>query len=253
MVARAPNNFPGLHNRLWGNALVGGLDCGTFSMSRVAGGGMPSIVVYGPDFEKIYTGGECYKGSWYMKGPGNPPVNYVALKEGLGKVGNKGIFGGLKVPDAARRLVPVIKAAQLSNALRGLKTLPGDGDTGAFKTEVTKRIEALRDRKKKIFEDLEKAGDKWGAFKAGSSYTRVFPTEKDTSAIRSKVGKLQWDADVKKQIMAQQTFQRLVPMIYGPRRNPAAVKQKAQLFKQLVERFKGTEFADLAAKLADTP
>ncbi len=220
-------------------------------MSRIDGGGSPSIVIYGPDFEKLYSGGDCHKGSWYIKKAGNPSVNLEALRVGVSKIADKGLFGGLKVPQAAQRIVPVIKAAQLSNALRGLKTLPDKDEVGAFKTEMIKRIEALREHKKKIFEELEKAGDKWGAYKAGGSYVRVFPSEKDTGAIRSKVSKLQYDAAVKKQLMAQQAFNQLIPMVYGPRRNPSAVKQKDKLFKQVVDAYKGTEFGDLAAKLAE--
>jgi hypothetical protein len=206
--------------------------------------------VLGPNFKVLYKGGNAFKGQYYVNTAGKPSLNFVALKNGLKKVGNQGLLGGLKIPAAAQRVVALVKAAQLSNALNGLKYLPEKGEVGDFRKELTKRIEALQVQKKKIFDDLEKAGKKWQAFKAGSSYLRVFPQAKDASAVRTKVSKLQYDKDVKKELAAKGALGRVLAMAYGPRSNTNTRRGAWALFKQIVDTYKGTEAAKTAAKFA---
>ena len=245
-----PSGFYGMSNRLWGRKTVCALDAGTTVCSTVAKGGLPAIVILGPDFKFLYQGGHANKGNFYVMAPGNPPLNFVAFENGLGKCKDKGLLGGLKVPAAAKRLISAVKAAQLSNVLAFLKSLPDKGEPGKFKKELTKRIEALQVQKRKLFDSFDKAGKKWLAYKAGASYLRVFPGAKDLNEVRGKVGKLQYDKDVRKELLARQNFRRALVLVYGPRRKAVDVKNAAKYFKQIATHFKGTEFGKMAAKMA---
>jgi len=211
---------------------------------------MPAIVILGPDFEVLYKGGNVHKGNYYVNTAGKPPLNFVALTDGLKRVGSKGLLGGLKPPAGTERVVAAVKAAQLSNALNGVKYMADTGQVGAFKKELTKRLEALQTQKRKLFDDLEKAGKKWAAFKAGSSYLRVFAQAKDAGEVRTKLSKLQYDKDVRKELEAQAAFKRVMASTYGPTSNSSARRGAWALFKQVADRYKGTEFGKMAEQFA---
>jgi hypothetical protein len=250
MVARRGGNFPGLAQRFWGNDLPGGLDLVDAS-ARTVGQGGAAIVILGPDFEVLFTAGRYNAGNMFYPKPGNPPAASEDLRSGLARANGKGLLGGLKVPARCEPLMPLLRGAQLSTVLTSIRGLPDSGELGDFKKELTKRIEELRAKKRAVFDEYEKAGQKWEAFKAGSSYLRVFPQAEDAGEVRTKVGTLQRGAEVRKEMQAQQTFERLAPMLWGPKANPAAVKQSSQLLKQLATQFKGTEYGGIAEKLAE--
>jgi hypothetical protein len=246
LVSKTPNGFIAAARALWGDGFTNVLDAGTNTISKM-GGGTSAIVILGPDFEVLQRAGDIRKGAYFMQTPGNPPFNFVEFQGAIRQAGAKGLLGGLKIPDAVKPAIPVIKAAQLSNALNFLKGLPDAGEAGEFKKELAKRIEDLRLAKRKLFDDAEKDGKKWDAFKAGASYLRVFPQAQDAGDMRTKVSKLQYDNDVKKELTAQQMFGQAVAQLYGPQRNPALLKQAAEVFKQVSDQCKGTEYAEMAA------
>jgi hypothetical protein len=124
------------------------------------------------------------------------------------------------------------------------------GDVGAFRKELTKRIEALQAQKKKLFDGFEKAGKKWSAYKAGASYLRVFAQAKDANDVRTKVAKLQYDKDVRKELEAQAAFKRAMAGTYGPRSNSSTRRGAWALFKQVADKYKGTEFGKMAERFA---
>lgn len=248
LVSKNPNGFVGAARALWGDGFTNILDSGTNIITKM-GGGTSSIVVLGPDFEVLQKAGDYRKGAYYMETAGKPAYNLAELQRALKQAGDKGLLGGLKPPAAVKPVLPMVKAAQLSNAANYLKGLSDAGEVGEFKKELSKRIEDLRLAKLKLFEDAEKEGRKWDAFKAGLSYMRVFPQAPDANDVRNKVSKLQYDNDVRKELTAQQMFGQAMAQVYAPRRNAALLKQVATVFKQVTDQCKDTEYGKLAAEI----
>jgi len=249
-VAKNPGGFAGFARRLWGTDFNVALDAKSATCQMLGGGRKVSIVIMDPDLKVIFKGGDPHKGQYYRKVPGKPPMNYAILKDGMAKVTDKGLLGGLTVPKAAATAVKALRSGQMASAQRGLSALSNAGDAGKFKKELLERLEALRAGKRSLFDALEKAGEKWEAYKAGSSYLRCFPNAKDSGEVKKKVGSLGGDAVVRKNLEAKRTFDYMVAQIYGPRRNSRLLPQAKTTFKKVADKYKDTEYGKLAELLA---
>ncbi|HOX06772.1 MAG TPA: hypothetical protein PK280_10235 [Planctomycetota bacterium] len=226
------------------------LDAGAFNCKTFGSGGQPAFVILGPEFETLAKGGDAHKGAYFRQAPGNPPFNYAELKDAYDPLKGKGLLGGLTVPPEAKVVVELVRRGQLGQLEPFAQRLPDQGALGDFKKELVKRIEALRVSKRELFDKLEKDGKKWGAYKVGASYLRVYTQAKDRNEVSAKVGALQNDPEVRKNLEAQQVFASLLSQIYGPTRNPAVLAQAKATFQQFIDKYKDTEFATLAGELA---
>ena len=82
------------------------------------------------------------------------------------------------MPFALRPVAEAVKTGQLGAAQLLLKRAPNAGDVGEFKKTLLERLEALRAKKRALFDSLVAADRKWDAYKVGSSYVRCFPKAK---------------------------------------------------------------------------
>lgn len=247
-MAKAPGAFVGVSGQLWGQRNCG-LDAGNTLNLSIARGG--SIAVLDPEGKVVATGGDPHKGAWFMQDAEKTPSPLADLKQAVGAHLKDGLLGGLTIPAAAQPLAQAIKLGQLANAQASLATIPDSStELGPFKKELTKRFEDLRARKLALFNELEKdAAKKWQAFKVGHSYVRCFPNSKEASEVKTKLGTLQQDASVRKNLEAQQWFGQLLSQVFGPGSIPANRPAAKPTFDAFIKKYEGTEYAELAGKL----
>jgi hypothetical protein len=255
-LSKNPGFLRGVSAQLWGQNTVSLLDVDrkivtSFSTGK---GELPAIVILGPDFQQLYKGGNALKGSYYYTKPGRPKVNVFHFKEGLAKIKGQGLLSGLVFPEKHQKLIPAIKSMKLSMVQKYLdgfrdRDLDKDAELKTFVLELKKRLSALEEKKRKLFEDLEKAGNKWGAFKAAGSYLRVFPKNKASRDILAKAQKYKREESIRNEIAAEGLFARVMAMTYGPMSKPASRAQAQKLFKQVAAKYKDTEYGKLCAGL----
>ena len=210
-----------------------------------------SIVILGPNLEILFRGGDPHQGREIEGGPGAPPENYTLLKTNLRRHRRKGLLGGLKAPPAAAEAVSGLRRGQVAAVVRAVRKLPDSGETGKFKRTLLKRLEALRVRKRELFEALEKAGEEWRAYKAGSSYLRCFPDARDRSEVRKKLGELGRTGEVKRNLEAREAFARAAAKVHGPKSTWEHNGQADAIFGQLAEKYRDTEYGRLAAEMVE--
>ncbi len=255
-MTKRPGFLRGVSAQLWGKNTVSLLDADrkivtSFSTDK---GVLPAIVILGPDFQQLYKGGNALKGSWFYQKPGRPKYNVFHFKEGLAKIKGQGLLSGLTFPEKHQKLIPAIKSMKLSMVQKYLdgfrdQDLEKDPELKKFVEELKKRLSALEEKKRKLFEDLDKAGNKWGAFKAAGSYLRVFTKSKASRDILDKAQKYKRDESIRNEIDAEGLFARVMAMTYGPMSKPTSQAQIKKLFKQVAAKYKDTEYGKLCAEL----
>src|SRR5688572_13561077 len=119
--------------QLWGKDALGGLDAARAANKLLGEGRLIGVAVVGPDGKVLFRGSDPFKGSYFYSVPGNPPVPFHDLKEGITPHLDKGLFGGLKVPSAAKPMIKMFRAGNLPVALAMLSALKGDAAVTSFK------------------------------------------------------------------------------------------------------------------------
>lgn len=181
---------------------------------------------------------------------GNPPVPFHDLKEGVTPHLDKGLFGGLTVPAAAKPMVRMFRAGNLPLAAAMLAALKGDAKVTAFKDEVTNRLEALRKDKRALFDELVKAEKPWDAYKAGISYVKCFPKAADLAEVKDALKAVQASPVVKSNLTSKSSFAQLATSGFGSRSRPSQADPTSAAMGQLGQKFGETEFGKYATSIA---
>lgn len=181
---------------------------------------------------------------------GNPPVPFHDLREGITPHLDKGLFGGLKVPPAAKPVVKAFRAGNVPMALAMLSALKGDAAVTAFKEEVTKRAETLRQEKRALFDDLVKAEKAWDAYKAGVSYVKCFPKAPDLAEVKDALKAVQGSALVKSNLTSKGAYAQLAASGFGSRSKPSLADPTSVAMGQMAQKYGETEFGKYAASIA---
>ncbi|RPH50475.1 MAG: hypothetical protein EHM91_02015, partial [Planctomycetota bacterium] len=181
---------------------------------------MIGVAIVGPDGKVLFRGSDPFKGSYFYSVPGNPPVPFHDLKEGITPHLDKGLLGGLKVPSAAQPMLKFLRVGNLAAAQAMLPGLKGDATVTAFKDELTSRLDALRKEKRALFDDLVKAEKSWDAFKVGMSYVKCFPKAPDLAEVKDALKAVQGSPAVKSNLTSKGAYSQMAAAGFGSRSKP---------------------------------
>jgi len=250
-VFKRPNGFKGMSQRFWGKETLAGLDV-QGATNQLLGKGRKgcAIVILGTEGETLYAGSDINKGSSFYRAAGNPKVPFADLRKNITAHLDKGLLGGLKVPVMMRPVAKAVRAGQLGGAQMMLARAPDAGAPGEFKKALLKRLEALRVKKRALFDSLMAAGKKWDAYKVGSSYVRCFPKAKDMSEVRRSVSSMNFKKPVKQNLAARRIFFQIAAMAYGSKARAGMAAQAGKAFEQLASMHPDTEYGKHAAEIS---
>jgi hypothetical protein len=203
------------------------------------------VVIIDPEGRIAWRGGDPHKPNDYYVVPDRQLLPFVALKEHLERHLDKGLLGGLAVPERARPVVEALQAGRLALAQARLAKL----ETGGFEKSLRERLEALRRRKRSRFDDLVRSGDGWGAFKVGQSYLRCFPGAGDVRAVEDAVRTLRARPGVTENLAAREAFAKIVADDGRKEGGPDAKTRPG--LQGVAERYPDTEFGRYAAGLPE--
>ena len=210
-------------------------------------------MVLDPEGNVTATVGNPHEGSMFYQDAAQTPVPFAELKRAVDPQLKGGLLGGLAVPAAAKPLAKALKLGQLATVQASLASIPdGSPDLGAFKAELTKRLDALRARKLELFSALEKDGKKWEAGKVGESLLRCFPNAKEAGEVRGRVDKLKQEDVVRKNTEARGYFLKILELGYGFASNATQRAGVKASCAELVRRYPNTEAAGLVGSLNDS-
>lgn len=206
------------------------------------------MVILGPDGTVLYRGSDPFKGSTFYTVPGNPPLPFHDLKQGITPHLEKGLFGGLTVPAAAKPVVKLFKSGNVAAGQVMLNSLKGDA--AAFKEEVQKRLEQSRQDRRALFDSLVKAEKSWDAFKVGMSYVKCFPKAPDLADVKEALKGVQGSPAVKANLASKGSFSQLAASGFGSKSKTSLEGPTRGAMGQIAQKYGETEFGKYAASIA---
>lgn len=229
---------------------MGALDARNVA-NRAFGGDVPNagVVIIDAEGNVAFRGSDANKGSTFYMMPGNPPVPFQDLKANVEKYFDQGLLAGLQVPVQGKMVVKLLKAGNLAQAQAVLASLKGDL-VATFKKTLEERLEALRKKKRELFDGLLKAEKVWDAYKAGQSYVRCFPKAPDVAEVKESIKGLQTNAIVKSNLAAKESFSRIAASGFGSRSSKSAAQQMTPAAEAVAAKYADTEYGRHAANLA---
>jgi hypothetical protein len=237
-----PDAYDALSPRIWGNERVYGLDAwGATNRSLRGDLSVAGVVIIDPEGRIAWRGSDPHKPNDFYADPDKQLVPFVDLKENIAPHLDKGLLGGLAVPARARGVVTALRTGELALAQARLSELREDG----FKKALRERLEALRLKKRSLFEKARSSGRPWSAYKVGQSYLRCFPEAKDARDMKDVLRTLQSRSEVMSNLAAKKAFGKIVAA-YGRKGtidHPAAA---VPLLKAMAERYPDTEYGKIA-------
>jgi hypothetical protein len=236
--------------QLWGKDSLGGLDAARAANKLLGEGRLIGVAIVGPDGKVLFRGSDPFKGSTFYTVEGNPPVPFHDLKEGITPHLDKGIFGGLKVPSAAKPMIKMFRAGNIPVGMAMLAALKGDAAVASFKDEVTARLEAMRKEKRALFDDLVKAEKSWDAYKVGMSYAKCFPKAPDLAEVKDALKAVQGSPAVKSNLTSKGAYSQLASNGFGSRSKPSLADGTSAAMGQMAQKYGETEFGKYAASIA---
>ena len=245
-----PNAYHSMNTQLWGKEALGGLDAARAANKLLGDGRLIGIAIVGPDGKVLWRGSDPFKGSYFYSVPGNPPVPFHDLKEGITPHLDKGLFGGLKVPVVAKPILKLFRAGNIAVAQAMLAGLKGDVAVTSFKEELTKRIETMRQEKRALFDELVKAEKAWDAYKVGLSYVKCFPKAPDLTEVKDAIKILQGSVVVKSNLASKGAYSQLASSGFGSRSKPTLADPTSVAMGQMAQKYGETEFGKYAASIA---
>jgi hypothetical protein len=234
--------------QLWGKDALGGLDAAQAANKLLGSGGLVGVVILGPDAKVLWKGSSPFNGSTFYTVAGNPPVPFHDLREAITPHLDKGLLGGLTVPASAQPVAKLLRAGNLPAAqamLGGLK-----GDATSFKTELTARLEKLRQDKRALFDDCVKAEKTWDAFKIGMSYVKSFPKAADLADVKAALKLVQASPAVKNNLASKSMYAQLAASGFGTKSKPALAAPTSAAMGQVAQKYGETEFGKYASSIA---
>lgn len=247
---KSPVRFRSMAKMLWGDDYVCGLDAREATYKKLRGDSASAgIIVFGPEGDVLWRGSDPHKGSHFYPEAGRPKVPFADLKKGISAHLKQGLLAGLDIPIQADMIAKAIKCGQLAQAQAYLSQVPKSGALGEFRTALETRFEELRKKKLAHFEELQKAGKDWDAYKVGSSYARCFPRAKDAMKIKSTVRKLAMKKDVRDNLDAKRAFANVVPRVYGSKGKASLRMQAKPALRQIAAKYPKTEFGGACAAI----
>jgi hypothetical protein len=237
---------------LWGETTVCALDAGGATYTALGDGKtLHAIVILDPEGKIVHRSTDIEKGNSYYAIEGKPYVPFADLKKAIEGRKGEGLLGGVTVPERLAPITAAIKQGQLAKAQAMLTKVRDSGESGAFKAELTKRLDELAQKKLALFESLLSEGRSWDAYKVGASYLRCFPDGKGAAGVKEKMTALKSNAEVKKQVDAREAFRKAALALCGPKplvHNPAQVQK---VFRKLATEHDGTEYGTAAKAISE--
>ena len=211
---------------------------------------MIGVAVIGPDGKVLFKGSSPFNGSTFYVMPGNPPVPYHDLKQGVTPHLGKGLFGGLTVPPAAKMAVKFLRAGNVATGMAMISALKGDANVSAFRDEMMNRLEALRKEKRALFDELVKAEKSWDAYKVGMSYVKCYPKAADLAEVKELVKGLQANPAVKNNLTSKGAYASLAGSGFGSKSKPTLAAPTSAAMGQMSQKYGDTEYGKYAASIA---
>jgi hypothetical protein len=249
-IFKNTNAYGSMSAQLWGKDALGGLDAAQASNKLLGAGGLVGVVILGPDSKVLWKGSSPFNGSTFYTVAGNPPVPFHDLREAITPLLDQGLFGGLTVPAAAQPIAKLLRVGNLPTAQAMLGALKGDASVTAFKTEMTARLEKLRQDKRALFDDCVKAEKTWDAFKIGMSYVKSFPKAADLADVKAALKIVQASPAVKSNLASKSMYAQLAASGFGTRSKPALAAPTSAAMGQIAQKYGETEFGKYASSIA---
>ena len=233
--------------QLWGKDALTGLDAAMASSKLLGAGATVGVAIVGPDGKILWKGSDPFKGSTFYTVAGNPPVPFHDLKEAIEPHLDKGVLGGLTVPEAAKPIAKLLRVGNVATATAMLAGLKGDATVTSFKTELQDRLEKLRLEKRALFDELVKAEKMWDAFKVGMSYVKCYPKAADLADVKTALKAVQTSPMVKNNLASKSAFAQLALAGYGSRSKASMAPQTNAAMGQIAQKYGDTEYGKHAS------